>query len=118
MSRSFSEAPFFKVGDEVVCIEDGDINGTVRWLPFWEIKKGESYIVEEINISPYTGKYYCWLKGLKRANICDIGPIYGYACSRFTPIQRNKRQVSIAEEVFSEYVEVREVLEPIKEKVK
>ena len=67
MNKLIENVPNFKVGDQVICIDDIGVN---------ELQKGRVYIITELFKEPNSkGRYRCHIK--------DIQSFYGLYSSRF-----------------------------------
>lgn len=134
-SGKLDNAPLFKVGDEVVCIDDSGPK-TPSYYKFINkievaLKKGKTYIIKGVKkeCCGWSVDVGITLKDLSsnilycsrcnktyRTNDSDI--IHWLKQERFAPIQRNKTKVEIEEGVLNAYPETKETVEPlVKEKV-
>lgn len=76
----------FRVGQEVVCVDDSDGKSTGRYPVTTHIAKGGKYTIRWIGIIKYSGKVGVRLAGIERIEIMDGGYDHPFLASRFRPI--------------------------------
>jgi hypothetical protein len=97
----------FWIGQKVVCINDGDIEGlpgaTGLWYDDEAIHKGRIYTISGVLPDPvYPDRIIVTLFEVKRRTNCySIAAYLGYAIERFRPLVEKKTDISIFTELLN-----------------
>lgn len=89
----------FKPGDEVVCVNAGQLPGAATGptnlrLRAW-LEVGRIYVVAAVGICPVKGKPFVLLADQPQIVSPELGIVPGFAPRRFRKVQRRKTDLSI-----------------------